>query len=138
MILSKQKQLPREVFDCSLSSIVDDLAETLADTAFFGVEAFVAVPALLKDITHLGKCLDKNTAEKKVECALRYLPKTVQTVEVVVASLKNYVGEMKSILPLLVEDIKQCKKTSDSQYKAFLVSTLQKAKTCAAHVSFFY
>lgn len=92
----------------------------------------MAVPALLKDLTHLRKCLDKNTAEKKVECALRYLPKTVQTVEVVVASLKNYVGEMKSILPLLVEDIKQCKKTSDSQYKAFLESTLQKANTCAA------
>lgn len=132
LILSKQEQLPREVFDCSLSRIVDDLAETLADTAFFGVEAFVVVPALLKDLTHLRKCLHKNTAEKKVDCALRYLPKTVQTVEVVVASLKNYVGEMKSILPLLVEDIKQCKKTSDSQYKAFLESTLRKAKTCTA------
>lgn len=131
LILTKQKNLPREVFDCSISNIFEDLADTLADTTFFGVEAYVVVPALLKDLTHLRKCVDKTTTGKKVSCALKYLPKTVQAVEVAVASLKNYVGEMEMILPQLVEDIKKCKKSSDIQYKAFLESTLEKAKTCA-------
>lgn len=131
LILTKQKQLPREVFDCSLSSIVHELGETLADTAFFGVEAYVAVPALLKDLTNLRNCLDETTVEAKVSCALEFLPNTVQAVEVVVACLKNYVGKMEVVLPLIVEDIQQCKMSSESQFEAFLESTLEKAKVCA-------
>lgn len=131
MILTKQSELPGEVFYCSVSSIVIDIAEVFVDTGFFGFEAYVAVPALLTDLQELRKCLNETTPEAMVTCAVLYLPGTVQAVEVIAGCLENYVGEMQMILPLLVQEVQQCMETSEKQYKAMLQSVLDKATTCA-------
>lgn len=131
LILTKQKQLPGQVFYCSISSIVIDLAEIIVDTAFFGFEAYEEIPALLKDLKELRKCLKETTAEAMATCALEFLPGTVQAVEVIAGGLENYVGEMQMIVPLLWEEILQCQTASETEYKAFLESTLDKAKRCS-------
>lgn len=131
LILTKQKKLPGQFFYCSISSIVIDLAEILVDTVFFGFEAYEEVPALLKDLQDLRKCLQETTPEAMATCALEFLPGTVQAVEVIAGGLENYVGEMQMILPLLLEEIQQCQTSSLTKYRAFLESTLDKAKHCA-------
>lgn len=101
------------------------------DTAFFGFEAYEEVPALLNDLQDLKKCLKETTAEAMATCALEFLPGTVQAVEVMAGGLENYVGEMQMILPLLLEEIQQCRTSSQSKYRAFLESTVDKATQCA-------
>lgn len=101
------------------------------DTVFFGFEAYEEVPALLNDLQDLKKCLKETTAEAMATCALEFLPGTVQAVEVMAGGLENYVGEMRMILPLLLEEIQQCKTSSQSKYRAFLESILDKATQCA-------
>lgn len=112
---------------CPVRTIVLQISELLTDTAYFGFGLYNHGVTLYSDFK---ACSQEKCVFEKLFCVLEKSPGAAKSLVELAMSLFSYVSQVKDFLPKVITEIKECRKSTVTDYQVFLDGVVKKANMC--------
>lgn len=127
LILAEETRMSALLESCPVRTIVLQISELLTDTAYFGFGLYNHGVALFSDFK---VCSQEKCVFEKLFCVLEKSPGAAKSLVELAMSLFSYVSQVKDFLPKVITEIKECRKSTATDYQVFLDGVVRKANIC--------